>query len=372
MAVFLRSISEEIYIGEQFITQMKHDFFNLIQGGKSVYDYECEFNKLARYASEMIPTERDICQKFIRGLRPRLKELLLAVNLTTFQEVSSSSFQSKRGRGSGYRYQNKTESGASSRKGFEAKEKGRQTQMTVSGASRSARSQDQILPCQYCGKNHPGVCRMKTGACFRCGDTNHFVRDCPLIGERSVQTERSVAVSQRGDRGRGRGRGRGYSETTSQSDVRAPARIYNIKTNDDRDDPEIIACTFYLYDEPVFVLIDSGSTRSYDGSNGTQRTKGAITGAIRSSFIIPSVSPWGAPVKAEHQVPSGLLQPISIPRWKWEPVTMDFVTGLPLTPSKKDSIWVIVDKLTKTTHFIPVREDYSMNKYAELYIREIV
>ncbi|XP_039020805.1 uncharacterized protein LOC120152712 [Hibiscus syriacus] len=120
---FLEAFQKK-YIREQFITQMKHDFFNLIQGGKSVYNYECEFNKLARYASEMIPTERDICKKFIRGLRPRLKELLLAANLTTFQEVvnkakdlemaqnenflieqrrqskrsgASSSFQSKRG-----------------------------------------------------------------------------------------------------------------------------------------------------------------------------------------------------------------------------------------------------------------------------------
>ncbi|KAE8706452.1 Detected protein of unknown function [Hibiscus syriacus] len=60
-------------------------------------------------------------------------------------------------------------------------------------------------------------------------------------------------------------------------------------------------------------------------------------------------------VKAEHQHPSGLLQPIKIPEWKWERITMDFVTGLPMTPSKKDSVWVIVDILTKSVHFIPVR-----------------
>ena len=59
-------------------------------------------------------------------------------------------------------------------------------------------------------------------------------------------------------------------------------------------------------------------------------------------------------VKAEHQLTSGLLQPVKIPLWKWERVTMDFVSGLPLTPSKKDSVWVIVDRLTKSTHFIPV------------------
>ncbi|KAG8497069.1 hypothetical protein CXB51_008359 [Gossypium anomalum] len=77
-------------------------------------------------------------------------------------------------------------------------------------------------------------------------------------------------------------------------------------------------------------------------------------------------------VKAEHQVPSGLLQPIMVPEWKWDRITMDFVLGLPLTPGKKDAIWVIVDRLTKSAHFIPVRTDYSLNKLAELYIREIV
>ena len=77
-------------------------------------------------------------------------------------------------------------------------------------------------------------------------------------------------------------------------------------------------------------------------------------------------------VKAEHQVPSGLLQPIAIPEWKWDRITMDFVTGLPLTPRKKDAIWVIVDKLTKSAHFLPIRMDYTLEKYAELYIDEIV
>ena len=77
-------------------------------------------------------------------------------------------------------------------------------------------------------------------------------------------------------------------------------------------------------------------------------------------------------VKAEHQLPSGLLQPVKIPLWKWERVTIDFVSGLPLTPSKKDSVWVIVDRLTKSTHFIPVRTDYSLQKLAKLYVVEIV
>ncbi|KAJ9130571.1 hypothetical protein P3X46_034358, partial [Hevea brasiliensis] len=73
-----------------------------------------------------------------------------------------------------------------------------------------------------------------------------------------------------------------------------------------------------------------------------------------------------------HQVPSGLLQPIRIPEWKWDRVTMDFVSGLPLTRKKHDAVWVIVDRLTNSAHFLPVRTDYSLEKLAELYISEIV
>ncbi|KAG8474286.1 hypothetical protein CXB51_033609 [Gossypium anomalum] len=77
-------------------------------------------------------------------------------------------------------------------------------------------------------------------------------------------------------------------------------------------------------------------------------------------------------VKAEHQVPSALLQPVLVPEWKWDRVTIDFVTGLPFTSRKKDAVWVVIDKLTKSAHFIPVRMDFSLDKLAELYISEIV
>ena len=77
-------------------------------------------------------------------------------------------------------------------------------------------------------------------------------------------------------------------------------------------------------------------------------------------------------VKAEHQHPAGLLQPMEIPEWKWDQVTMDFVSGLPRTKNNHDSIWVIVDRLTKSAHFIPILTTYSMDRLAELYTQNIV
>jgi hypothetical protein len=77
-------------------------------------------------------------------------------------------------------------------------------------------------------------------------------------------------------------------------------------------------------------------------------------------------------VKAEHQRPAGLLQPLKVPEWKWEEISMDFIVGLPRTRDGYDSIWVIVDRLTKVAHFIPVKTTYSGAQLAELYMSRIV
>ncbi|KAE8701895.1 Rac-like GTP-binding protein ARAC3 [Hibiscus syriacus] len=664
--------------------------------------YEYEFNKLSRFTVELVPTENDACEWFVEGLRPRLKEMLIVLNLSSFQEVvnrakaleraqnervensraqsvkrtgvSSSSAPSKRGRDASFRPQVRSESVASSARGSNQM-RGRQTQSVESEAGRT--NQSQARQCPHCGKNHLGP-------------------------------DRSVSVAQRG-----RGRGRSQSESSAQQEIHSTARVYNLKTNEDCDDPDIITghsaqvnmvsrgCPIriqgiefpanmmelpfdefevilgmdwlYRYYADVDCRLKRVTLRSSDGIEvivfserynpltnvisvmtakkllpqgcqgfianvldvrtkekgieeipivreflnvfpaelpglppdrevefqieiipGTapiamapyrmapkelQELKIQLKELLEKGFIRPSVSPWGAPVlfvkkkdgsmqgvrvdpqkikvilewevpknisevrsflglagyyrrrqsgslcylytdhkslkylmtqkelnlrqrrwveflkdydvvidfhlgkanvvadalsrktftalrtldarlslredgvicaelmikngegtdyeiksdenlyyqerlvipdddelkndllteahcspltmhpggnkmymdlksrywwpgmkkditefvskcltcqqvKAEHQVPSGLLQPISIPQWKWENITMDFVTGLPLTPNKKDSIWVIVDRLTKSAHFIPLRTDFSMDSTA--------
>jgi hypothetical protein len=77
-------------------------------------------------------------------------------------------------------------------------------------------------------------------------------------------------------------------------------------------------------------------------------------------------------VKDEHQRLAGLLQPLKVPEWKWEEIDMDFIVGLPRTRDGYDSIWVIVDRLTKVAHLIPVKTTYSRAQLAELYMSRIV
>ncbi|XP_027344923.1 uncharacterized protein LOC113857349 [Abrus precatorius] len=76
--------------------------------------------------------------------------------------------------------------------------------------------------------------------------------------------------------------------------------------------------------------------------------------------------------KIKHQRPPGLLQPLEIPEWKWDSISMDFVFGLPKTRNNHDTIWVIVDRLTKVAHFLPINMKYKLERLVELYVREIV
>ena len=69
---------------------------------------------------------------------------------------------------------------------------------------------------------------------------------------------------------------------------------------------------------------------------------------------------------------SGLLQPLPIAEWKWEHVTMDFVAGFPSMSSGQDAIWVVVDRLTKIAHFLPIRLAQSVDSLIRIYVREIV
>ncbi|GJR25561.1 putative reverse transcriptase domain-containing protein [Tanacetum coccineum] len=79
-----------------------------------------------------------------------------------------------------------------------------------------------------------------------------------------------------------------------------------------------------------------------------------------------------AKVKVEYQKPSGLLVQPKIPQWKWENITMDFVTKLPKTTIGQDTIWVIVDRLTKSAHFLPMREDDILEKLTRQYLKEVI
>ncbi|GJY73895.1 putative reverse transcriptase domain-containing protein [Tanacetum coccineum] len=120
----------------------------------------------------------------------------------------------------------------------------------------------------------------------------------------------------------------------------------------------------YGYRKNLKKMVKTGQTQTRERKS-TQRAERMLSkvnsGQLKSTFI-----------KAECQKPSGLLVQPEIPMWKWERITMDFVTKLPKTSTGHDTIWVIVDRLTKSAHFIPIRATDSMETLTRLYIKEIV
>ena len=116
------------------------------------------------------------------------------------------------------------------------------------------------------------------------------------------------------------------------------------------------------------ILVYSGSTKMYRTLkehywwNGMKKE---IAGFVSRCLTCQQV-------KAEHQRPAWKIQLLPIPVWKWEKITMDFMTGLPRTQRQHDAIWVIVDRLTKSAHFLPVNVEDSLEKLAKLYVDEIV
>ena len=77
-------------------------------------------------------------------------------------------------------------------------------------------------------------------------------------------------------------------------------------------------------------------------------------------------------VKAPKQKPTRLLKPLSIPKWKWVNLSMDFIVDLSRIVKGHTVIWVVIYKFTKSTHFIPGKPTYSMNKWAQIYMKEVV
>ena len=77
-------------------------------------------------------------------------------------------------------------------------------------------------------------------------------------------------------------------------------------------------------------------------------------------------------VKAKQKKPGGLLHPLEVPQWKWDSISMDFIDGLPRSRRGNTSIWVIVDRLKKSAHFIPVKSRRTVSSLESLYLKEIV
>ncbi|KAA3461233.1 zf-CCHC domain-containing protein/RVP_2 domain-containing protein [Gossypium australe] len=256
----------------------------LKQGEMSVVDFEREFSRLSIYVVEYVPTEADSRKRFLRGLCDELRVQLVYLKIIEFANLverskmveqvlgldkkpkvtrlpgkrtgtTSSTPQPKRSK----------ELRGSWRPCFrtEISDKNRGKQMTFSTGSIRGPSRNTELPeCEHYGNRHQGECWKLTGGRFCCGSIEHFVKDClknknvvSVTSQRSESASRGQGSSRGGSVIRGGAR-RGSDIATHQSEGRVPARAYVVRTRDEGNANDVVT-------EPVYVLIDLGSSHSY-------------------------------------------------------------------------------------------------------------
>ena len=164
-------------------------------------------------------------------------------------------------------------------------------------------------------------------------------------------------------------------ETLQQGDVQYKMKEYKMKEDG------------LLMHKNIICVPSSGELRNlvlkemrnvpYDGHLGYQKMITTVRSQLFWSRMKKDVADYIArcmecqKVKVEYRHPMSLLQPLLIPEKKWEVITIDFITKYPRTTRKHDSIMVVVDKLTKATHFVPVKTTHTTTNIAEIYMREI-
>ncbi|GJX11091.1 putative reverse transcriptase domain-containing protein [Tanacetum coccineum] len=256
--------------------------------------------------------------------------------------------------------------------------------------------------CRKCDLHHTGPCTVK---CNTCNKVGHLTKNCrnkrPATG--SNQLPVTVICHACGEKGH-------YTNQCRKTNINAQGRAYMLRNKNAHQDPNVVTVfamfsivdLWYSYRAFSWYRMDwLGSVRFIKDFSRiaksltelTQKNKNYIWGEDQESafqllkqklceasilaltegndnFIVYCDA--SHQVKAECQKPSGLLVQPKIPMWKWERIMMDFVTKLPKTSNKHDTIWVIVDHLTKSAHFIPTRETDSMETLTRVYIKEIV
>ncbi|KAL5844407.1 hypothetical protein ACOSQ4_010365 [Xanthoceras sorbifolium] len=279
------------YISRIYLDNMKMDFINLKQRQLTMTEYEREFVRLSKYARDMVATEADNCRRFEDGLNDYIRLQVAAFEFEDFTRLISAALnverikkeeqarrdrgQQRRGAGpsSSYQSQSKKFMGPQSSGPVQSQRpiptaRPGQSATSVASTPRSAVRGPAPALCEHCGRRHPGECWKLTGACLRCGSHDHFLRDCPHV--RSIpaqQSERSAPTTSRGrtpnQAGTEGGSHRGVSESVAKPDSRAPARVYGVRAQEDKDAPDVIADIISIFDTTAIALIDPRSTHSY-------------------------------------------------------------------------------------------------------------
>ncbi|KAA3483680.1 ATP-dependent zinc metalloprotease FtsH [Gossypium australe] len=270
---YFRAAYQKKYIGASYIDSQRKAFLRLVQGSKSVSEYEAEFLKLSRYARGMVATEHERCVRFEDGLRDELRLLIAPQQEREFavlvEKAKVAEGIKESVRHGMDRSRLKRSFGSSGSFGNPQK------RARPSGPNQSARfvaARQGPPQCNQCGKSHWGGCWTGGKGCFECGSLEHRVRDCPRRLAR-IQSESQGRNQFRGNgpppqRGRGNGRGGNGSgrgrgapgRGAGSSEARQPGLVYAARRREEGDAPDVITGTFLIFGTPYTALIDVASS----------------------------------------------------------------------------------------------------------------
>nr|GEU63853.1 hypothetical protein [Tanacetum cinerariifolium] len=348
----------EDYCPDDEVEKLESEFWNHKMVGSDIDGYTARFHELARLVPHMVTPESQRVNRYIRGLAPEIKAHVTSSQPATIQDaVSMANRLTTDGIKDGI-FKKKENAGNKKRSNDQNMNRGRddrnKRQRTRSNFALTTLHQGQGKR-QYAGGNCPN----------------------PML---------AIEGNPKPGNNRNRAQGRAFALGVAE----AP------------QDPNIMTGTFSLNDHFAIVLFDSGADYSFISTNflplidmkpsvinpgyeikiasgvkvvTNMIVRGCILELEGHTFII-NLIPFGHgsfDVIIRMDWLSKLRAKIpEIPKWKWENITMDFINKLPRTRSGHDSIWVIVDRLTKSAHFLAVRKDYKTEKLARLYINEII
>ncbi|KAA3473724.1 DNA/RNA polymerases superfamily protein [Gossypium australe] len=256
---YFKTTYQKKYVGTSYTDAQRKAFLGLVQGTKSVSEYEAEFLRLSRYARGIVSTEHERCVREFSSLVEKAK---VVEGIKEAVRQSYSRNNQKRGFGS---------AGSSGSVQKKARPSG------PNQAARPTTTNQRSTQCNRCGKTHWGGCWTGDRGCFECGSLEYRVRDCPRKlaknqpeGQNRTQ-DRNVGP-QRG-RGNGRGnngpnRGRGtQGRGSGNTEARQPGLVYAARRREEGDALDVITGTFLIFGFPYVALIDVGSTHSYIASS---------------------------------------------------------------------------------------------------------
>ncbi|KAK5830589.1 hypothetical protein PVK06_014384 [Gossypium arboreum] len=204
---FFQNEFKKKYVGKRYLDKKKREFLDLRKGNKIVSEYEREFVYLSRYAQDVVPTEKEMCIRFEEGLNDEIRMMIGGTEIREFvilsdraqkmEEVYNRKMQRERRGKEVYKRSFSRPTSTFPAKKFrddsgrpviipERSNKNKTTQQDVGVTKKPAASASSVqniprLRCKNCGRFHIGECWGRAGACYKCGGTDHFIRDCPQL-----------------------------------------------------------------------------------------------------------------------------------------------------------------------------------------------